>query len=491
MIKILQQCSLIILTSYFHVSQAQNKKDEVLWNYQYITKNNDKYPAQLEINRVGKYLKGVFHYKDQEISFSANIEKESTDGLMLRDFFSTNPALILKETTESLFNISFSNQKFILYNVIHPPKFKIIWNNPYLYIKDLNDNIKLTIDMKDYASEAEFYDYFKPTWQDINFDGNLDFTWAAPPLRGPQQDYWTIYLYDKKSNNFFKYSKKINDFFLDKKNKRVLIQHLTDDVSLYSLSINEWKKNVLVNKFEYKDTIQLINSSDTWYQCISRKNYNNETGLIYSDDAIFNKIPDKNICEKTDKNMLLNRYEDTFKYQTNNTVGQYKQYQFKYCPNLPYWDMATSSIKSITIYQDKLCLNEREYIQKQKEVQIEIDHMYKSLKSNYEYNNVSNIDAYKYISFLNKKNVGILNDIAFYLERDHDLFQSKIILEKIVEQFPDRIVAKLNLADVYWKLKTYLRDTPDSKILYQDYMNLMIKKGIKNKIPKRVYERIK
>jgi tetratricopeptide (TPR) repeat protein len=85
-------------------------------------------------------------------------------------------------------------------------------------------------------------------------------------------------------------------------------------------------------------------------------------------------------------------------------------------------------------------------------------------------------------------NVESANNQAFNLEKMGADQQSKMLLEQIIRQFPDRIVAYLNLADVLWKM----HDPDQAKINYTKYLSLM-KSRNKNlsKVPQRVYDRIK
>lgn len=85
-------------------------------------------------------------------------------------------------------------------------------------------------------------------------------------------------------------------------------------------------------------------------------------------------------------------------------------------------------------------------------------------------------------------NVELANNLAFDLQNENANISSRLILESIVEKYPDRVVAWLNLGDVYWSLK----DNINAKEAYQKYIFLM-KSQKKNlsKIPQRVYERSK
>lgn len=83
-------------------------------------------------------------------------------------------------------------------------------------------------------------------------------------------------------------------------------------------------------------------------------------------------------------------------------------------------------------------------------------------------------------------NVESANNQAFALEKIGANEESRTLLEQIISQFPDRIVAYLNLGDVYWKLN----EKHKAKENYTQYISLMRseKKNL-SKIPKRVYDR--
>jgi|GEM_PF-1759753 len=94
-----------------------------------------------------------------------------------------------------------------------------------------------------------------------------------------------------------------------------------------------------------------------------------------------------------------------------------------------------------------------------------------------------------YFNPLSESNVNDYNDIAFYNASTQKGNQSSILfLKRIVEKFPDRVVAYLNLGDSYFALdnKEYAKEA------YNKYLELMKaqNKDI-SKVPPRVEERIK
>lgn len=102
--------------------------------------------------------------------------------------------------------------------------------------------------------------------------------------------------------------------------------------------------------------------------------------------------------------------------------------------------------------------------------------------------NIDFYDAVDYANILNDTNLVFLNNLAFYLKKE-DPIASAIILEQILQKYPNRLVVKLNLADTYWYMLE--ESSPKIKNLYQEYKYLMTEKGLKNKIPSRVFERAK
>ncbi|QKF67307.1 hypothetical protein AVENP_1762 [Arcobacter venerupis] len=85
---------------------------------------------------------------------------------------------------------------------------------------------------------------------------------------------------------------------------------------------------------------------------------------------------------------------------------------------------------------------------------------------------------------LNLKTLTQYNDIAYYLQQANANNEAIFLLEKILEKFPNRTVAYLNLADAY----DGLGNKEKAKENYEKYMNLMKQDNKEAKIPKRVLE---
>ncbi|MEB0094485.1 hypothetical protein QN408_25105, partial [Pseudomonas sp. CCI4.2] len=87
---------------------------------------------------------------------------------------------------------------------------------------------------------------------------------------------------------------------------------------------------------------------------------------------------------------------------------------------------------------------------------------------------------------LNTANAGSINDFAYYLYKSNQSTLAIMLLEKILIQFPDRMVAILNLADSYWALGI----KKDACPLYAKYQRKMIINKRRDRIPAYVEQRI-
>lgn len=83
-------------------------------------------------------------------------------------------------------------------------------------------------------------------------------------------------------------------------------------------------------------------------------------------------------------------------------------------------------------------------------------------------------------------NISYYNDIAYYLEQSELYKEAIYLLEALLEVRPDRTVAYINIGDAYWGVK----NIEDAKKVYTIYIEQMKAKGLENKIPKRVVDRV-
>jgi len=104
---------------------------------------------------------------------------------------------------------------------------------------------------------------------------------------------------------------------------------------------------------------------------------------------------------------------------------------------------------------------------------------------------VQGIERYKQLlqTFpITQQNILQYNDIGYYLQQSQNNREAIFLLTKLIEKFPNRVVAYLNIADAYWEIN----DKGKAKEYYQKYISLMKTqdKDLK-KIPQRVYDRNK
>jgi len=102
--------------------------------------------------------------------------------------------------------------------------------------------------------------------------------------------------------------------------------------------------------------------------------------------------------------------------------------------------------------------------------------------------NESTISDFKKKIALSQSNVDVYNNIAFRLTENGNQKVGIDLLQQIIEKYPTRTVAYLNLADSYWTIG----DKESAIKNYKTYLSLMkSQKKDFNKVPKYVEERIK
>ncbi len=87
---------------------------------------------------------------------------------------------------------------------------------------------------------------------------------------------------------------------------------------------------------------------------------------------------------------------------------------------------------------------------------------------------------------LDNNNVVSYNNTAFYLEQNKNYNLAVYLLKKIIEKYPSREVAYINLGDAYWESG----NKKGAVQSYQNYVQKMYNLGKQEKIPERVLNRI-
>ena len=92
---------------------------------------------------------------------------------------------------------------------------------------------------------------------------------------------------------------------------------------------------------------------------------------------------------------------------------------------------------------------------------------------------------YEMSSVVSDQNARLLNDYAYYLYRSKNSVLAALLLRSILESYPERVVAVLNLADAYWDID--MKDKACS--LYTRYVEKMTALRKSDRIPIRVSSR--
>lgn len=223
--------------------------------------------------------------------------------------------------------------------------------------------------------------------------------------------------------------------FDNKKQKKRLVE--------YSGLIAEIDKNTCCGNYALEGRGGLfegeVSSFDTSIPTYNPK----EFYPYYNEQRILNRLYETNTCDK----------ELTEKANIEVLVGD------KWIPQEQSWN----------IKKEELNLNE----------------VLKNLKEKKETNlSIENLNVILKNEELNQKTVQKYNDIAYYLQQKNANNEAIFLLEKIIEKFPNRTVAYLNLADAY----DGINDKEKAKENYEKYINLMKQDNKEVKIPKRVLE---
>jgi len=87
----------------------------------------------------------------------------------------------------------------------------------------------------------------------------------------------------------------------------------------------------------------------------------------------------------------------------------------------------------------------------------------------------------------NPRYTQILNDYGFFLSLAERRRAAVLVLAYVIKREPARAVAHLNIADVFFDQKA----ADEARAHYRTYHDLMLKADKKDKIPARVFERVK
>ncbi|WP_281237911.1 tetratricopeptide repeat protein [Flavobacterium praedii] len=185
-----------------------------------------------------------------------------------------------------------------------------------------------------------------------------------------------------------------------------------------------------------------------------------------------------------------NSYENS-KIENNNFTINVKESFFESSTGLNYVVSVNNKINKYR-FDDKFILYEEKYDC----LNLDFNNYFESIKKSFDEKKPNiivsdcavKLKSYMYCYPLSNITITKYNDIAYYLEQARAYKESIFLLKEILSKYPDRVVAYLNLGDAQWGFD----QNEKAKTSYQKYVELMKTQGKDlNKIPKRVYDRIK
>lgn len=235
-----------------------------------------------------------------------------------------------------------------------------------------------------------------------------------------------------------------------------------------------------------KKTISFDNIEFLGYKCTSVSVNNDIITVSYSNSS-GSLLSYKSTLDATREKLIMNQVENT-NVDKNDYDGKSNK-----C-TLSGLSLNIDDIDSETLFNDlqkqKNCTSEYRDISS---IDLIASRITKELKNDKNFLKSYGKDILRYKAYLAKyplteKNVQHYNDVAFYLEQSTLYDESIVILKEITTTYPDRVVSWLNLGDAQFGKK----DISNAKQSYKKYIDLMKKQNKDlNKIPKRVYDRIK
>ncbi|MGB5919380.1 tetratricopeptide repeat protein [Arcobacter sp.] len=258
--------------------------------------------------------------------------------------------------------------------------------------------------------------------------------------------------------------------------KNLSYESISNDISydIYNIDINnDGLKDIIANNKNGNELLFYTNKHNKFEKVYSGKNY--------SFDGIYSLVKIKEY--KEGDNILY------IKTVFNGAGGEIREYFISYVNN--NWKLNKSISTYSTYLKIKVCIfnnskNNEKCINIKNEDNNFILAITRRLKKKLD---ISFISREYIFSLLNEYrllpvNLTPYNNLAYYLEQTGAYKESIYLLKKILEKYPNRIVAYINLGDAY------LGNKQKDKAIkaYKKYIELMKKTGKEKKIPKRVLE---
>ncbi|WP_324172518.1 tetratricopeptide repeat protein [Sulfurimonas sp.] len=299
---------------------------------------------------------------------------------------------------------------------------------------------------------------------DITNDKLKDVIWSIESKKTFNAENY-LYIFENIGNKKYK-------LIYDKKNILPTYKVAEGSVSSYSLSVKD--KKLIISLIAPVRNVSSIYFFDFYFQ------YINNTKKFKLIDSIYREI---NNCDHDD----IGRYEIVSSSTTNKYLDDFNSDLF-FAAIYKQWQIDNKNIMKkiktkqvLDTYKTSLTLYKSKNYKKLKLYVDDYIIRYTDKKCSPR----SYMTEYLFLD--NDKDINMTNDIAFFLEQTKNYDEAIYLLEKILEKYPNRTVAYINLGDAYWGLA----NKEKAKQAYSTYIKQMKEKGKERKIPKVVLERIK
>ena len=232
---------------------------------------------------------------------------------------------------------------------------------------------------------------------------------------------------------------------------------------------------------KYDKNMMYTSRANTHCKKISDNIYAIATAYDYGDeDDLYKANLILSIVNTKTKEIIESTYNENTKFKNPSNMKYFANNSYDAQINSDIFDFVSSEgiIISYKITPESIELLEK--------VTYNLKEILKSVKSKKSLS-AKNIDALLKEVKIDSKSVTTYNDIAYYLQKNKYHKDAILILQHLLDRYPNRTVAYLNMADSLYELNK--KDS--AKSYYINYTRWMKFYNKENKIPKYVLKRIK
>jgi len=245
----------------------------------------------------------------------------------------------------------------------------------------------------------------------------------------------------------------------------------------------KFNTTIYVNRLEKKYAKKMLYTrrADTHCQKISDSIYAIATAYDYEDEDNFKKANlILSVVNIKTKEIITDRYDENTKLKNPSYMTFFANNSYDAQNSSDIFDFVSSNGSLISY---KITANSIELLDN---ITYNLKDILQSVKENKNLN-IKNINALLKEVKIDSKTLETYNDIAYYLQKNGHHKGAMLILLSVLDRYPNRVVAYINMADSLYALdkKTL------AKIYYKDYIKWMKFYKQERKIPKYLYKRIK